>query len=383
MRLRPRVILTLVRKDTARLVRNGPALMLLGLFVLTAVLLGFSGLVQEQPQQQGRANGQREKAWIVYWEDSDWIQLLKRRAPQELGIRFFEASQLESTTYPPHICVIEIRKSAFFRDRNQLRRQVNYRHPGSDQKVLWPVTRWFLSVSIEHFGKMPQFFETIQPVAPPTQQAATRSRLENVSVADALSLPLIGSTLLTTILFFAASGLMVSMTAQERERGALRAILLTPATYLEFVASKAVLHGVLALGTSAFVVAALKPATLTSLLFWGTMIAQTCGYFAVGLLIASFAKTQAAPNLLSFAYILAIGALNLLALRFAAFRFISALTFERYGLIYTITSFNAGGISIGQSLSAMKSPAFLMLALLSGGWLLVAICVGSLRLRTR
>ena len=176
---------------------------------------------------------------------------------------------------------------------------------------------------------------------------------------------------------------MVSMTAQERERGALRAILLTPATYLEFVASKAVLHGVLALGTSAFVVAALKPATLTSLLFWGTMIAQTCGYFAVGLLIASFAKTQAAPNLLSFAYILAIGALNLLALRFAAFRFISALTFERYGLIYTITSFNAGGISIGQSLSAMKSPAFLMLALLSGGWLLVAICVGSLRLRTR
>ena len=382
MRLRPYIVLTLVRKDMARLVRNGPALMLLGLLVVMAFLLGFSGLIEEE-QEQDRANTQRNESWIVYWEDSDWIELLKRRAPKELGIRFAKANQLASKTYPPHICVIEIRKTAFFRDRNQTRRQIHYRYPGSDQKVLWPITRWFLSVSLEHFGKMPQFFETIQPVVPPTQQTATRNSLENVSVADALSLSLIGSTLLTTILFFAASGLLVSMTAQERERGALRAILLSPASYFEFVASKAVVHGGLALGTSAIVVAALKPEVLTSLLFWGTMIAQTCGYFAVGLLIASFAKNQAAPNLLSFAYILAIGSLNLLAYRFDAFRFISVLTFERYGLMFTIASFNDGELSIGRSLGAMSTPDFLMLVLLTSSLLLIATCVGSLRLRTR
>ncbi|MCP4774180.1 MAG: hypothetical protein GY880_08075, partial [Planctomycetaceae bacterium] len=143
------------------------------------------------------------------------------------------------------------------------------------------MTRWFLSVSLEHFGEMPQFFETIQPIAPPTQEDQSRSALEDVSVADLLSLSLITTGLITTIQFFAACGLLVSLTAQERKRGALRALLLTPATFFEYVASKAVVHGGLALGTSTIAVAALQPAALNSLLLWGTMISVTCGYFAV------------------------------------------------------------------------------------------------------
>ena len=48
MRLRPYVLFALVRKDVARLLRNGPALMLLGLFVVVALLTGSSGLVEEE-----------------------------------------------------------------------------------------------------------------------------------------------------------------------------------------------------------------------------------------------------------------------------------------------------------------------------------------------
>jgi hypothetical protein len=247
------------------------------------------------------------------------------------------------------------------------------------------VTRWFLSASLEHFGQMPQFFETIEPLAKPKQEVATgettREALEDVSVADVLNVSLIGTSMLTAIHFFAACGLLVSLTAQERERGALRALLLTPANYFEFVASKAVVHGGLALGTSAFVVAAMQPAVLTSLLFWGTMIFQTCGYFALGLLIASFAKNQTAPNLLSFAYLMAIGALNLLSLRFDLFQRLAALTFERYGLILTVSSLNAGALSVEASFKVMQTPVFGMLVLLSVSLLLIATFVGSRRLR--
>ena len=195
------------------------------------------------------------------------------------------------------------------------------------------------------------------------------------------SVTLIGTALLTTIQFFSACGLLVSLTAQERERGALRALLLTPATYFEFIASKAVVHIGLALATSALVVAAIQPATLGSLLLWGTMLTQTCGYFSVGLLIASFAKNQAAPNLLTFGYLLAIGTLYLLAYRFQAFQILSALTFERYGLILTVASLNLGDLSFEASLSALRSPQFRMLFLLSGGLFLIATAVGSSRLR--
>ena len=144
MRLRPNIVLTLVRKDVARLLRNGPALMLMGLFVVVAFMIASSGLVEEEKQERGAVT-QREESWIVYWEDSEWIELLKRRAPKELGIRFVEASQLKTDVYPSHICAIEIHNEAFFRDRNQVRRRIQYRYPGSDPKVLWPVTRWFLS----------------------------------------------------------------------------------------------------------------------------------------------------------------------------------------------------------------------------------------------
>ncbi|MCP4889399.1 MAG: ABC transporter permease [Planctomycetaceae bacterium] len=395
MKLRPYVIFTLVRKDVARLLRNGPALMLCGLFVIVAILVASSGLVEDRPQtiaQTAQANPsveprEKEKAWIVYRpaDDGGWIQLLKTRAPKSLGIRFVEADQFDSTTYPPNICVIEIYRPASFTDGQQVRRRINYRYPGSDPNVLWPATRWFLSASLEHFGQMPPFFETIEPIAQPTQEArtvqTTRDILENVSVADVLNVSLIGTSLLTAIQFFAACGLLVSLTAQERERGALRALLLTPVNYFEFVASKAVVHAGLALGTSTIVVAAMEPSALTSFLFWATMVFQTCGYFALGLLIASFAKNQTAPNLLSFAYLMGLGVLNLLSLRFDLFQILASLTFERYGLVFTIISLNAGGLSFADSLRVMQTPTFGMLVLLSISLLLIATFVGSRRLR--
>jgi biopolymer transport protein ExbD len=393
VKLRPYVIVALVRKDLARLFRNGPALMLLGLFVIVAILLASSGLVEEGRQpatptaQTNQQASQQVKALIVYLakDDGKWIEHLKRRAPKSLGIRFVEAERFDQETYPPDVSVIEIYRSAFYQDRQQMRRRINYRYPGSDPNVLWPVTRWFLSASLEHFGQTPQFFETIEPLATPQQETGagrtTRAALENVSVADVLNVSLIGTSLLTAIQFFAACGLLVSLTAQERERGALRALMLTPANYFEFVASKAVVHGGLAIGISSIVVAAIQPSAITSLLFWSTMLFQTCGYFALGLLIASFAKNQTAPNLLSFGYLMAIGTLNLLSVRFDLFQILAALTFERYGLILTITSLNAGGLSVGASLRVMQTPAFGMLMLLSISLLMIATFVGSRRLR--
>ncbi|MEO1696552.1 MAG: hypothetical protein AAFU73_04595 [Planctomycetota bacterium] len=383
MRLRPHVVSALVRKDASRLVRNGPALMLLGLFVLVGVLLGSSGLVDEEPGEAGTpaTQARREASWIVHWENGPWIELLKRRSPPELGLRFVDATESEGLRYPPDVCVIEIRGSRFFADRGQVRRPVHYRYPGNDPKVLWPVTRWFLSVSLEHFGQMPQFFETIQPLAPPARTQDPRAALERVSIADVLNVSLLGSALLTTILFFASCGLLVSLTAQERERGALRALLLTPATFLEFVLSKIVVHVGMALTASAVVMGALQPAVLGSLLFWSTMLALSLGYFSIGLLIASFAKDQAAPNLLSFGYLMLIGALNLLSYRFEAFRLVSGLTFERYGLRFTLLSLENPGLDVASSLAVMRSTEFRSLVLIVGALVLISSAIGARRLR--
>ena len=51
MRIRPSLIFALARKDIARLLRNGPALMLLGLFIVVSLLFASSGLVEEKDQE--------------------------------------------------------------------------------------------------------------------------------------------------------------------------------------------------------------------------------------------------------------------------------------------------------------------------------------------
>ncbi len=382
MRLRLYVLRTLVWKDVARLVRNGPALMLLGLLVLVAFLVGSSGLVQDEAPEESATARAVPGATIVYWEEDDWVRDLRSRAPESLGIRFLDFAAIGSEDYTGSSCVIELRPSVYDAEADVNRRQVRYRYPGSDPTVLWPVTRWFLSASVAHFGEEPRFFETVQPLQPPpTKSAPARSALEDVTVADLVSLPLVGTALLTTIQFFAACGLLVSLTAQERERGALRALLSTPATFFELVLAKGVVHGGLALGTSALVVGALRPAVLGSPLFWATMLPLTAGYFAVGLLIASFAKNQAAPNLLSFAYLLMIGALNLMGVRFEAFRFLSSLTFERYGLLFTLTSLSNPDLGVLASLRVMLTTDFPKLVMLSTGLLLIGGFVGSRRMR--
>ena len=276
MRLRLYVLRTLVWKDVARLVRNGPALMLLGLLVLVAFLVGSSGLVQDEAPEESATARAVPGATIVYWEEDDWVRDLRSRAPESLGIRFLDFAAIGSEDYTGSSCVIELRPSVYDAEADVNRRQVRYRYPGSDPTVLWPVTRWFLSASVAHFGEEPRFFETVQPLQPPpTKSAPARSALEDVTVADLVSLPLVGTALLTTIQFFAACGLLVSLTAQERERGALRALLSTPATFFELVLAKGVVHGGLALGTSALVVGALRPAVLGSPLFWATMLPLT------------------------------------------------------------------------------------------------------------
>ena len=115
MRLRPYVLRTLVWKDMARLVRNGPALMLLGLMVIVAFLVGSSGLV-EQGAAQPAVKKKAPSAMVLFWEDSEWVDYLKSKAPPELGIQFVAFADLGSENYRAGSCVCLLYTSPSPRD---------------------------------------------------------------------------------------------------------------------------------------------------------------------------------------------------------------------------------------------------------------------------
>ena len=130
MRFRPHVLRTLVMKDVARLLRNGPALMLLGLMVVVALLVGSSGIVEDTESEVVAAETARKEAWFVYQEKNSWVEHLERRAPQELGLRFLAASEAP-TPYPANASVIELR-SPLQDPGGFVRQHVRYHYPGSD-----------------------------------------------------------------------------------------------------------------------------------------------------------------------------------------------------------------------------------------------------------
>ena len=370
---RPQILRTLIRKDASRLAKNTPAVMLLGLMVLLAVLLD-SGIVS-QPE----AENQMSTCWLVYWNDGPWVDHLRERIPPGLPIRIVDQRKMPRDSagirYPAGQTGIELRHDGRGNPEGDSLR-VLYRYPGDDPAVLWPASRWFLSASIEYFGNRPPLDEELVPIEnqPPAEGQPVG---QSTSVGELMSTQLVGTMLLFSVQFVACCALFVSLTSQEREQGTLQAVAMSPATPLEILASKIVLHLVIALGLSAAIVAILHPPALRLPVFWLVQILMSLGLMSVGTIIVSWAKLQSHAGLLSFCYVLGIGVATFLAGRFAGFAVLRRAMFEHYGFVLTYASLDPrlDGARILDTLALIRIPTFTKMVGLVTVWLTVSAIV--------
>jgi ABC-type transport system involved in multi-copper enzyme maturation permease subunit len=336
MIVRPHILRILLGKELRRFKKNPTAIMLFGLLTLIAVLMAAGA---PRPDA-GKSATQPATCWVVYWEQSPWIEHLQQRLPDQLPVRIVSESRIprvgDELLYPPGDCAIEVYANVPDRE-GILHSRIRYRYSGADETMLWPYARWFWSATVEHFGNTPEFIQEVEPLTPRSSVAAV-SQLAHASISELFTVDLIGTMLLFVVQFFTCCHLLVAFTSQDRERGVLRALGLTPATPTELLMAKFIFHLGLSLAASGLIVGILRPQALAEPILWFTLICASLGFLAVGTIIVSLARTQATAGLLTLCYMLGTGVVFFLASELSTFALVQQAMFERYSFPLTFFS---------------------------------------------
>jgi ABC-type transport system involved in cytochrome c biogenesis permease component len=330
---------TLIEREVMRLFKNPSALMLIGLLVAFSILLVLSRNDKKSTMT----------CWIVCPDQAlsaagdgnqqAFVRKLSAQAEQTATIRVVPFSRVpeyrRQRVYPSNTCAIELIELPASNDPAS-GLKVAYRHPGGKSEVLEPFLRWFWPVAVDHFGHV-AVTEQAATVSRPTSAAdLVMEKLQSGSVRDLMNEDLAAAILLLIIQFVTCCQLIVSFTSQDRERGTLTALALSPITMTELLQAKILFHiGLSAIGSAA-VIAVLKPAALTHASLWVTLLLTGLGLSCVGMVIASLTKTQSSASLLSLCYMLVGAVVFYLATRFSAFAAVKSLSFENYsfGMVY-------------------------------------------------
>ncbi len=368
---RPRFLAILVGREARRLRKNPSALLLLGLLTAIAVLLAIS-----RPGPKPQMN-----CWVVYSQESPWVETLRRRAADNPRIHVVPMSAVKTLSdwriYPPHDCAIELvgqvsnlpvppepGQSGQVENLPHEKTTLRFLFPGNDPNVIAPYLQWFWPATAEHFGAAPPFAPVTLPITGSSRRAVME-RLKQSTVSDLMSEELVATILLIIVLFVTCCHLQVSFTSQDRERGTLMALALTPASTTELLLSRYIFHMALGGMACAAIIGILRPAAFGHLTLWLTIALASVGLVSVGTVIASLARTQNAAGVLALCYMLFGGVLFYLATKFSAFASLKDAAFESHSLPLLF-------LSLKQDLPLEKAPGLAKLAGLVGGWTLAA-----------
>lgn len=348
---RPRMLAILVGRDARRLRKNPSALLLLGLLTAISFLLAIS---RPGPRPQMHC-------WVAFSEASPWTELLQQRAADNPRIRVVSMDEVKSLSnqriYPPHDGAIELVE-------HDQKITVRCLYPGNDPNVIAPYLQWFWPITAEHFGSTAPFDVTSLPITG-TSRAAVMERLKQSSISELMTEELVATILLIIVLFVMCCHLQVSFASQDRERGTLTALVLTPASTTELLLSRYLFH--LSLGGTACVtiVGILRPEAIAHPSLWVTIALASTGLVSVGTIMAALARTQSAAGVLSLCYMLFGGVLFYLATKFSAFGSLKDASFESHSLPLLF-------LSLKQDLPLEKAPGLTTLAGLVGAWTVAA-----------
>ncbi|MCK6535856.1 MAG: ABC transporter permease [Polyangiaceae bacterium] len=322
--MRGYVVRTLLIKEAKRVGLHRGTVGMVVLLVVTAVLFSVLG-----PRALEGATTART-CIVDTWDDGPWVRHLRGHVPNPLRQRIvFRGVASGLIRYPSDAVGIQLRPMD----------EGGYKlwtwHPSGAAEAaawceawLWRETReYFLGLAAldaETRGVLARevgaidsrddawalreaharFRERVGPGVVPRFDVERSPFRGGQSPRDAIAM---GLTLLA--LFFVGIFLLPSMTCEERERGTLSAIALSPASAAEIVLGKLAFYFALAFGLAGVVAGIAAPVAFGRPFFWLTLAVAALGSVAVGFFIASLAKTQRGASLGALTYLFATGVL--------------------------------------------------------------------------
>lgn len=347
------MIRILISREVRRLKKNPSALMLIGLLAAIALMMATS-----RPMSQKPGTVPVSSVWIITDRSAEWLDHLEKHLPDRPVVRIVDRETVEQTRprFLPSDGLLNVRHEQTARG---LQVSLSGRYPGTDPKAMDVFWEWFWPqlLTYQHQGLNFEYDQT--PL-----QAGPRA-IEQQSVSELMTPELVGTMLLLIVQFFACCHLLVSCTSQDRERGTLMALALSPAHISEIMTAKFIFHIALSVSGCLVIVSILKPAALSHPVFWMTMLLTSTGLMCVGLCISTLTRSQASAGLLALCYMLAGAGLFYLSTKFTGFRLLKMLTFESYSfpLLY-------GSLRSPERL--FPAPGLTAMFVLVAGWLLTA-----------
>lgn len=371
-------IRVLAGKEFARLLRNPPALMAVGLLILMAFLLTIDN---SSGQRAAKPDPRLAGCWIVYWEDDGFIPWLRRGgdglAPKRprIPVRFIEIDRAPvrdgRIAYPPGLaCAIEWRRL------DGAVRPVTWLGNGNDEVPVAEASRWLLAAALQFYGKVDVEESTRRLPAPPGRRSG--GLLGGIDLSGPQAQAMVGAMLLFSVQFFACCALFVSFTSHERERGILQALALTTASVGEILVAKYLFHLALSAVASAAMIWILKPEYANQGAWWllwlPAWLFNSIGLLAVATLVSASARTQTTASLFGFCYLMSVGIVFALSKNFPAFGWVRSIMFENYGFLTHHALLGAGSTD-GRSVAGVLLWGTLHSAVLATFLLALAVWV--------
>ncbi len=321
--IRPHLVRVLVGREFRRLRKNPSALMMIGLLAAIALLVAISDKLDlggEKPVQAASSG----PVLIVFDRETPLVRDLLADCPRDVRMaRRDRIADADGNIFaPPGWSVVELRNAQRV-DSGSV--SVVAQHSGPDPAVLSSFWAWFKPrVAKLHGAEMwidSQLTERVEAV--PSSVAGT-------SLGQLLKTETVGTTLLLIVQFFSCCHLLVSFTAEDRERKTLAALALSPARLSEIMVAKGLFHLSLSLLGSVAIVSILQPVALSSPVLWLTIGLTSVAMMSVGTCIATLAKNQAAAGMIALCYMMAGAILFYLSAQFPLFGALRWLAFESY-----------------------------------------------------
>lgn len=322
--VRPHIIRVLFAREVKRLKKNPSALMLIGLLAAIALLAATSGPTANKAADETQAAVEAGPVMVVYDRQTRQISDLAKQIPPGQEVAFVPRHQItrRGRLFVPHAwSIVELRN----KNARQDRATVIAHHIGEDPNVLKGFWAWFSPALAKTHGSTLWVDQRVV-----ARKATGPKSVQDSSLSDLIKTEVIGTTLLLMVQFFACCHLLVSFTAEDRERKTLNALALSPAGLAEIMLAKAAFHLCLSIAGSALITAIISPAALTRPLLWGTILLTSVAMMSVGTCIATLARNQAAAGMLALCYMMAGAILFFLSTKLFAFKILKGFSFESY-----------------------------------------------------
>jgi len=332
--MRGYVLRALLSKEARRVGAHRGTLGMVLLLLVSAALLSFAGA---RALEGALGSGSANVCVIDTWDASPWVSHLRARVPPELRarIRFREvAAQPGMIRYPNGAVGIQLRPNEDIGGYKIW----TWHPPGAAEAAAW-CEAWLWRETRSHFldevsvdagtralllrdiGAIDsrddawalreahaRFRQRIDPEGTKVPRFdVERSPFRSVSGAGAREAVAMALTLLG--LFFVGIFLLPSMTCEERERGVLAAIALSPASAAEIVAARLGFYFLFAFGLAATLGGIAAPLALARPFFWAVLAVVALASVSIGFTVASLAKTQRGASLGALSYLFATGVL--------------------------------------------------------------------------